>query len=94
MNITFILMRLALTLRQLFDQQTVVELQTLKQHFDNAYTDTQIAAVVAIGILRRVFSLPADADSPGVTGSARAITPLDILIADGARALKTSGDLD
>lgn len=57
MNTTLVFFKISLVIKKLFDRKTGAELQAMKDHFEAAYSDAQLCALVAVGMICRVFGL-------------------------------------
>jgi hypothetical protein len=64
MNTTLLFFKISLVIKKLFDKKTGPELQAMKDHFVAAYSDAQLCALVAVGMIVRVFGL-APKQEPG-----------------------------
>lgn len=57
MKPTLMVIKIALILKKLFDRQTGAELEAMKAHFADAYSDAQLCALACVGMIMRVFGL-------------------------------------
>lgn len=57
MNTTLIFIKISLIIKKLFDRKTGEELEDIKTHFVDVYSDAQLCALVAVGMICRVFGL-------------------------------------
>ena len=57
MKTTLIFMKISLVVKNLFDRKTGEELENIKGHFGDAYSDAQLCALVVVGMVCRVFGL-------------------------------------
>jgi len=57
MKTTVLFLKISLIIKNLFDKKSGPELQAMKQHFQAAYSDAQLFALVFVGMIIRVFGL-------------------------------------
>lgn len=57
MKSAILFMKISLIVKKLFDDKTGPELRAMKQHFEAAYSDAQLCALVFVGMVIRVFGL-------------------------------------
>lgn len=57
MTSTLIFIKISLVIKDLFDRKTGEELERIKAHFSDAYSDAQLCALVAVALICRVFGL-------------------------------------
>jgi len=76
MKYTTILLRIATVINRLFADKTGQDLAVIRDHFSAAYSEAQLAALVAVGMILRVFHL-----APEPTDGARGmVTIVGLLI--------------
>lgn len=63
MKSTIVFLKISMIVKQVMDKRTVQELQAIRSHFAEAYSDAQLCALVLVGMVIRVFGLvPAQPD--------------------------------
>jgi hypothetical protein len=70
--------------KEVFSEQTVEEVQQLQEHFDKAYDEAKVVAMIAVTMVARIAHLSQDSH----LNTTRALDPLDLLVAKGIERLK------